>query len=141
LESKSFVLDTNAFMAYLQEEPGQSRVRSLLQEAQEHACRVSMCVINLGEVMYILERRFGQARAQETLALIDRTEIEVVEATRSLVLAAAHIKSDCPISFADCFAAALAQLRNAVVVTGDKEFLKLRPECNVRVEWLGRDAK
>ena len=44
--------------------------------------------------------------------------------------------SSCPIAYADCFAAALAQSMNAALVTGDPEFRKIKPDCNVLIEWL-----
>jgi predicted nucleic acid-binding protein len=37
-------------------------------------------------------------------------------------------------SYADCFAAALAKLRTAELVTGDKEFRQM--EEDVRILWL-----
>ena len=55
---------------------------------------------------------------------------------RAVTLAAAHLKKDCPIAYADCFAAALAQIKNAALVTGDPEFRKIKADCNVRIEWL-----
>jgi predicted nucleic acid-binding protein len=70
------------------------------------------------------------------LARIDELPIEVVDADRTLTLAAAHLKADCPIAYADCFAAALAQVRNASLLTGDSEFRKVKPEHNLRIEWL-----
>ncbi len=134
--TEAFVLDANALLAYFQEEPGHPRMASLLEGARDSMRRLYMCVINLGEVMYILERKEGSSGAQKALALIDESPIEIIDADRSLTLAAAHLKMDCPIAFADCFAAALAQLKNAAVLTGDPEFLKIKPECNVRIEWL-----
>jgi predicted nucleic acid-binding protein len=95
-----------------------------------------MCVVNLGEVMYIVERERGLSKAQETLARMGELPVEIVDAGRALTLAAAHLKKDCPIAYADCFAAALAQLKNAPLVTGDPEFGKIGKDCDVRIEWL-----
>jgi predicted nucleic acid-binding protein len=39
-------------------------------------------------------------------------------------------------SYADCFAAALAKSRKAELVTGDKEFKQVESEITVR--WLAR---
>jgi predicted nucleic acid-binding protein len=36
--------------------------------------------------------------------------------------------------YADCFAAALAKLRKAELVTGDKEFRQIEDE--VKIQWL-----
>lgn len=51
-----------------------------------------------------------------------------------LVLAAARIKARHPLSFADCFAVALAQREQAWVVTGDPEFKSVTQM--VTIEWL-----
>jgi predicted nucleic acid-binding protein len=131
-----YVLDSYALLAYFEAEPGGERVRKLLEEAYEGKCHLYMCVFNLGEVMYIVKRKRGLPKAQETLARIDELPIVVINADRPLALAAAHIKMDCPIAYADCFAAALSKVKNASLVTGDPEFRKIRADCNVNVEWL-----
>jgi ribonuclease VapC len=134
--SGEYVLDSYALLAYLEAETGSGRVGELLEAAQGGRCHLCMCVVNLGEVIYIVERERGLPRAQETLARIDELPIEVVDADRTLALAAAHLKADCPIAYADCFAAALAQVRDASLLTGDSEFRKVKPEHNLRIEWL-----
>lgn len=69
-QSGEYVLDSYALLAYMEAEPGSNRTRELLEMAKEGKCRLSMCVVNLGEVMYIVERKRGLLRAQETLARI-----------------------------------------------------------------------
>ena len=136
--TEDYVLDSYALLAHFEAEPGSEQVGELLEAAKEGKCHLYMCVINLGEVMYIVERERGLPKAQETLARIDELPIEVLNVDRSLTLAAAHLKMDCPIAYADCFAAALSQIKNATLVTGDPEFSKIKPECDVRIEWLGK---
>ena len=135
-QAGEYVLDSYALLAYLEAEPGSDRVRKLLEMAKEGKCRLYMCVVNLGEVMYIVERERGLSKAQETLARIDELPIEIMNVDRTLTLAAAHLKMDCPIAYADCFAAALSQIKNASLVTGDPEFRKVKPDCNLQIEWL-----
>jgi predicted nucleic acid-binding protein len=131
-----YVLDSYALLAYLEGEPGSERVKDLLESSSEGQCHLYMSVINLGEVLYIVERERGLAKAQETLARIDELAIEITPADRNLTLAAAHLKAACPIAYADCFAAALSQAHNARLVTGDTEFRKVKSECNLQIEWL-----
>ena len=131
-----FVLDSYALFAYLEAEPGANRVMELLELARRGKVRLYMCVVNLGEVMYIVERELGIQKAQETLARIDELPIVIVDVDRQLTLSAAHLKMDCPIAYADCFAAALSQAKQATLVTGDPEFNKIKSECNVKIEWL-----
>jgi ribonuclease VapC len=47
---------------------------------------------------------------------------------------AAHLKARHRLSYADCFAAALAQQRDAELVTGDQEFRPLARD--VKLHWL-----
>ncbi len=135
-QSVEYVLDSYAILAYLEAEPGSDRVQDLFESAREGICRLYMCVVNMGELMYIVERERGLPKAQETLARIEELPIEIANADQPLTLAAAHLKMDCPIAYADCFAAALAQLKNATLVTGDPEFNKIKADRNVRIEWL-----
>jgi len=136
-----YVLDSYALLAYLEAEPGGSRVAELLEAAIEQKCRLYLCVVNLGEVMYIAERERGLPKAQETLARIDELPVEVVTADRTLTLAAAHLKAQWPLAYADCFAAALSQIKNAPLVTGDPEFHKVGPGSTLQLEWLpGQEA-
>jgi predicted nucleic acid-binding protein len=136
-----YVLDSYALLAYFEAEPGVEQVRRLLEAAKEGECRLHLCVVNLGEVMYIVERERGLPKAQKTLARIDELPIEVMNLDRTLTLAAAHLKMDYPIAYADCFAAALSQIKNAILVTGDPEFRKIKTDCNVHIEWLANERK
>lgn len=131
---KEYTIDSYALLAYLEGEPGGDRVKELLEAATEGKCRLYMSIINLGEVMYIVERERGLPKAQETLAQIDELPIEIVDADRNLTLAAAHLKTQWSIAYADCFAAALSQLKNATLVTGDPEFRKV--SSALQLEWL-----
>lgn len=95
-----------------------------------------MSVINLGEVLYITERKRGLEQSRQVLAAIEQLPLFIVDADRVLALAAAHIKASFPLSYADAFAIALAQQKKACVVTGDKEFEQV--ESLIAVEWLSR---
>ncbi len=135
-QSGEYILDSYALLTYLEAGPGSNRIKELLDAAKDMKCHLYMCVVNMGEVIYIVERERGLPKAQETLARIDELPIDIVNVDRSLTLTAAHLKTDCPIAYAGCFTAALSQLKNATLVTGDPEFHKMKPDCNVRIEWL-----
>jgi predicted nucleic acid-binding protein len=131
-----YLLDTFAFLTYLNNEPGKPRVEAVLAQAQKNQCRICMCMINCGEVLYIVERQCGLAAAQKTLMLMQSLPIKILEVTNELVLDAAHIKASHPVSYADAFAVATAVHQKAIVLTGDPEFESV--ETLVTVEWLGR---
>ena len=129
-----FVLDSYAIMAYLGAEPGWQRVKEILTQAESSNRPLLMCMMNLGEVLYMTERRRGVESAQDTLALISSLPIEIVDASRELILDAAHIKANNAISYADAFVIALAQRDGGTILTGDPEFLSA--EKTVQIEWL-----
>lgn len=132
--SPAFLLDSFALLAYLNDEPGRARVKEVLKSAEQGLCRVLLCMINFGEVLYATERRRGFATAQSVQALIESMPIAILDATRNLVLDAAHIKANHAISYADAFAVASAIRERAVILTGDPEFEGV--EALVTVEWL-----
>lgn len=132
----AYILDAFAFMAYLENEPGAERIEQMLQDVHDGKAHAFISIINLGEVIYNTERRYGLAKAQDTLALIQRMPIEILPADNQTVLAAAHIKANHPISYADAFVVVAAQKLNGILMTGDPEFQDITEL--VQVEWLKR---
>ncbi len=134
---KRFVLDAWAVLALLQkEEPAASRVKGLLEEAEEGNVELFISIINLGEVIYRIGKVKGEKEAQETLDEIRRLSLTVVPATEEAVFTAARFKMGYAISYANAFAAATAQDLGAVLVTGDPEPEQL--EDRIRIEKLER---
>lgn len=133
-KSTTFVLDSFALLAYLQDEPVGARIESLLDNAEKEKCRLLLPLINLGEILYIIERRGGVAKTQDTLALIRQLPVEIPTVDEQLVFGAAHIKATYAISYADAFVVATAMQEHATVVTADPEFQSV--ETIVQVEWL-----
>lgn len=135
-KSTIYILDSFALLAYLEGERGAERVNELLRAADKSLVQLCMSLINLGEVLYITEREQGLVASRRALAAIDQLPITLVDADRDLTLTAAHIKALCPISYADAFAVALGQQKEAIVLTGDPEFKCV--EAMVPIEWLPR---
>lgn len=133
-DQPGFVLDAFALLAYLNDEPGAERVEQVLQQAGKAKCRLLASIINLGELLYIIERRGGPAKAQDALALIQQLPIEILPADEQAVFAAAHIKAGHALSYADAFVVAAAVRENALILTGDPEFKAV--EMIVTIEWL-----
>ena len=129
-----YLLDSFALLAYLNDEPGKTRVQELLSLAEDRKCRLVMCLVNLGEVLYIAERERGLPLAQSVLALIESLPMELLDASRDLVLDAAHVKAHHALSYADAFAVAAAMREGAIVLTSDPEFETV--EDLIKVEWL-----
>lgn len=129
-----YVFDSYAVLAYLQGEEGAEVVRGILGEAAEKKVEASMSLVNLGEVLYIVEREQSLEAAQAVLALIDSLPMSQHAVTRSMALQAAHLEARHRMSYADCFAAALAIELRASVVTGDPEFHSVEQE--IPLVWL-----
>ena len=133
-EPTNFVLDSYAVLSYLQDEPASSRIEKLLDNAAKGKCRLILSLVNLGEILYIVERRGGIAKAQDALALIRQLPVEILPVDEQAVFTAAHVKANHAISYADAFVVATAIEENATVVTADPEFQSV--ETVVQVEWL-----
>jgi predicted nucleic acid-binding protein len=126
-----FVFDSFALLAYFQAEPGALKVKAILQQARSDEVAVFLSAINLGEIIYTVERKLGRDASQETLHDLLTLPVQIAEATLDRVLLAAHIKASFPVSYADAFAVALAQETTATVVTGDPEFRRVESLVNV----------
>jgi PIN domain nuclease of toxin-antitoxin system len=130
----TYLLDSFALLAYLNDEPGGEQVQEVLTLGKTHKCRLMMSLINLGEVLYITERTRGLPAAQTVQALVESLPLELLEASRDLILDAAHIKALHALSYADAFAVASAIREGATILTGDPEYQSV--EDLVKVEWL-----
>lgn len=128
------VLDTFAVLALLGGEPGSEEVSHLLRQAEEGQTRLLMTWVNVGEMAYVVERRWDQQRLFQVLAMLEATAVQIVPVERGLALAAAHIKAMHPVAYADAFAAALAVMAEATLVTGNRDFRLL--EDILQVQWL-----
>jgi len=83
---------------------------------------------------YIALREGGEEKAELYSTTIAKYPITIVHADRELTLQTARFKASCTISYADAFAAALAKLHKAELVTGDKEFRQVERE--VKIRWV-----
>lgn len=130
------VLDSWALIALFEDEPAADAVENLLHQAMQERHRLFMSVVNWGEVYYNTMREVSQAAAEQRVREIASLPIDIVGVGDDLILArqAALFKATHRLSYADCFAAALAKVRNAELVTGDPEFKALQKE--IKINWL-----
>ena len=131
---KTIVLDSWAIMSYLQGEPSAEKVADIIADAHEDNVPLLMSVVNAGEVWYIIARRTSDADADRSIRALKQLGIEMVDADWDIAHDAARFKAKHKMSFADCFAAALAKQRKAHLVTGDQEFKQV--EADVMIHWL-----
>lgn len=127
-----FVLDSWAIIALLnQEEPASDQVEGLLQQAANGDAFLALSLINLGEIYYILGRSRGLDRANAFLDEVKRLPIQLLQADEQRIFAAAQLKMDHTISYADAFAAAAAIELDASLLTGDPELLQLAGKVEI----------
>lgn len=128
---KRYVLDASALIAFFQDEPGATKVQDLLTQAGQAERPLLMSVVNWGEVYYVAWQRSGEAAARQKLDEMARLPIEVVEADRETTLLAATLKAQHKLPYADCFAAALAIQKKAMLVGADKDFAPIEKHLNI----------
>ncbi len=132
--SNRYALDSYALLALLNNEAGADRVEALLRQAETEETQLFLSLINLGELAYIVERRWGAEKLRVILAYLEETAVQLASVDQPRVLAAAHIKARQKLSYADAFAAALAQELRATLLTGDPEFAAT--SRLIDIEWL-----
>lgn len=128
------VLDSHALLAFFRGEPTGVAVKALLQKAGAADQPTHMTEVNYAEVQYIIRRKDGPGAWEEAARVLVALPIEFHPVTRELADVAAVFKSRFAISLADAFAAALAKVKKAELVTGDPEFEPLK-DC-VKIHWL-----
>jgi predicted nucleic acid-binding protein len=120
-------------MAFFEDEPGADFVRGMILKAEESGVKLLISVVNLGEVWYSIARANSPQTADQYIQEVQGMAIEIVDVDWGLTRLAAEFKARGKISYADCFAAALAKSRKAELVTGDKEIQSLAGE--IKISW------
>jgi predicted nucleic acid-binding protein len=131
---KALVLDSWSVLAYLEDEPAGQQVADIIADAHESDTPLMMTVVNAGEIWYITARETSEDDADRTILELAQLGIQFFDADWKLVREASRFKVKGKMSFADCFAAALAKENKADLVTGDQEFKQVEGE--VKIHWM-----
>ena len=127
----AIVLDSWAVLAYLEDEPSADSIEDIMAQAHDAGVPLFMSVINAGEVWYSVARRRSEKDADECLKDLHDLGITLMDAGWNLTRRAADFKRKGRIAYADCFAAALAKMNGAPLVTGDREFELLQDRISI----------
>lgn len=132
------VLDAWAVMVWLKgRQPAADRMRRLLEAADRRERRLSMSIVNLGEVFCLCVKARDVAYGRRVLKTL-HPRVMTISAHDELVMLAATLKARHAISYADGFAAATALLQDAPLVTGDPELRTMAAtEKTLQLEWIG----
>ena len=128
------LLDAFPLVRLFKKEPGFERVKALLSESRRERAPLLISEINAGELYYAVARKAGVDAAEEIIADLSAIPMMLLPTTWELTLAAARLKAQWAMSYADCFAAATAIQHHAILVTGDPEFKQV--EHLVKIEWV-----
>jgi predicted nucleic acid-binding protein len=128
------IMDAHGLMIFLEREPGYEKIEKIFLQAVASGDNLLMTVVNFGEVYYIVLRECGQQKADEVEKVIQALPIDMVGIDITITKAAARIKANKRLSYADCFATALAIKERGELITGDKEFREVEDE--IRILWI-----
>lgn len=128
-----FVLDSLPVVGYLKNErPLADRIEPYFIEARRGQISLSISLGNWIEILYIMRRNKISLRivneAREVFGL------KIVGLTETFAEEVAKFKADYPIALGDSFAAALAWVKRAPLLTTDPEFKAL--EKKIKIIWL-----
>jgi len=123
-------------LAFFEDEPAADEVEKLLAKADQGTHKLLLTVVNWGEVYYSTMRKVSQEAAEQKAKEMAILPIELVPVASDLHLVrqAAIYKACGKLAYADAFAAALAKLSNAELVTGDHDFKSVEGE--IKIGWL-----
>ncbi len=118
----TFVLDTSAWLALDEAEPGATEVEAILAAGWLDQAGVHACFVTLTELEYIRTRERDTQQAAELLAFAKAQRVTWRHSDDALCSVAARLKATHRLSFADAFVAALAVQLDATLVHKDPEF-------------------
>lgn len=121
----AFLLDTSAFLALVEHEPGRDRVRELMEAALRGETWLHACFVSLTGVRYIVIYKRGPATADQTISELKAQPVCWTHSDDALCAEAAGWKAAHKLSFADAFVVAAAQRAHATVVHKDPEMAAL----------------
>jgi predicted nucleic acid-binding protein len=128
---KRIVLDASALITFFEDRPGAEKVEGLIRLGVEGKRELLMSVVNWGEVYYSTRRAKGPGVARKVLEDIAQLPLEIVDADLEVTRSAAELRAEHKLSYADCFAAALAAHRKASLATSDKDFAYVEKKLEI----------
>lgn len=126
-----FVLDSSAIITIFENRPGADKIAVLLQQACDGKCQLLMSVVNWGEAYYSFWRTSGPGAARHVIDEITHLPLKIIDVGLEQTRRAAELKATHKLPYADCFAASLALLHHATLVTADSDFSLLKKKISL----------
>lgn len=137
--SPLYVVDSWPVLEWIYgKEPAGEKFQKILDSAANGNLRLHISRLNYGEVIYNVLIRKRRGEFSGLIPDLDALPWQIVSIDDALVDEAVALKAVYPISFADCFVAALAQRHRAPVISGDPDFQRLAERGVLRLEWVGK---
>lgn len=130
----SILFDSFAMLRFFYQEPGAEKVREIFKEAVRTDSPCLISAINVGELIYIVQRRSGENAKLQMLVKLKSLGLTILPCPNELIFRAAELKARFAMSYADTFAVASAIEHKATLVTGDPEFRQV--EQLVKILWV-----
>lgn len=122
--AKTYLLDTSALFAFIEDEDGADRVEEILRSK-----KVILPFVVLMEIYYVSLQEQGEEAALQRYAQVKNLNAEGIDTVpESVLLRAGRFKAMHRVSFADALIASFAGERGAVLVHKDPEYLALKEE-------------
>jgi ribonuclease VapC len=130
----SILFDSFALLRFFYREPGAEKVQELLKAASKNEVPRLISAINVGELIYIIQRRSGEQAKLQMFVKLKNLDFTILPCPNELIFRAAELKARFAMSYADTFAIASAIEHGATIVTGDPEFRQV--EHLVKILWV-----
>jgi|SRR5579863_1433878 len=119
----TYVFDSSALIRYLDNEAGADRVEQILGECVALRAEGVLTAVQWGEIAGNTRQRFGEKEEMRVVTNFLPSEIAIVPVTAERAKAAADLKVDRKIPYADAFALGLAmESSKHILVTADYGF-------------------
>lgn len=129
---KRYVLDAPCILAFLEDGPGAGTVENLLGRALEKQEQILIAATSWGELYQSIMLKHGEHVARDRIAQLAKLPWEIVAIDPDTAELAAVLSCRSRIEIFRCLPLAVAQIRNAELVSFDSnahsEFLELRPQ-------------
>ena len=116
------VLDTSAWFALAESEPGADDVEAHVAAAWLGRVAIHSSFVSLTELQYIRANEQGAESAASLVAWVKQQPVQWLHSDDALCGEAAKLKAAHKVSFADAFVAATAKRLDATLVHKDPEF-------------------
>jgi uncharacterized protein len=127
----SYVLDTSAILALTDREDGWEQVEQVLREAEAGSAEATACAVSLTEIYYIALRESGDDSAAKLIALVKSWPVTWIYPDEKTCFLAGRLKASGRVSLADALIAAVAKLRNSILIHKDPELASLASQIRL----------